>query len=68
MVAERQTEDVRPAAVALGVSERHLRTLIARGAVPAFRLGHRVLIPKAWLRNILEGSADPCDKGDAGKH
>jgi excisionase family DNA binding protein len=47
------------AAMQLSVSERHLRGLIARGLVPAVRIGRRCLIAHATLDRIAtEGIKD----------
>ena len=43
------------AADRLGVSERHMRTLISRGWVPSVKLGRRVLVPLDLLRDMLRG-------------
>jgi excisionase family DNA binding protein len=45
------------AARALSISERHLRTLAARGHLRLVRLGRRVLVPREELDRIVrEGS------------
>lgn len=53
MQVERLTVSIGEAATSLGVSERTLRELIARGDVPVVRIGRRVLLVKtqleAWL-------------------
>lgn len=49
--------DVREAAHALRVSERTLRTLVARGQVPHVRLGRRVVFPVDSLREYLSEKA-----------
>lgn len=53
--AERLTLTIEEAAATLGVSTRHLRTMIAEGEVPVARLGRRVLIVRtqleAWLND-----------------
>lgn len=41
------------AAHLLGVSERHLRTMISAGEVRTIRLGARVLVPVGELRRIV---------------
>jgi excisionase family DNA binding protein len=44
------------AAVALGVSARHVWNCIARGEVRSIRLGRRVLIPATEIDRLLGGS------------
>ena len=43
------------AAEALGVSERHLTSLVSRDEVPHVRLGHRVVFPVEVLREFMRG-------------
>jgi excisionase family DNA binding protein len=45
---------VAEAAEALGLGETLTRELIARGALPAVRVGKRVLVPADKLRAYLE--------------
>lgn len=40
------------AAQAVGVSERHLRTLIDDGTIPSLTLGRRVVIPRRALEEL----------------
>lgn len=42
------------AATMLGISERHLRELAARGDVPVLRLGRSPRIPRAWIDGEIE--------------
>lgn len=54
MLAGRVTVTIAEAADALGVSEKSLRTRIARHPeeIPTVRLGRRVLVPSAWVQQI----------------
>lgn len=54
---ERLTLSVEEAAAAVGISERHLRSLIAEGDFPAVRFGKRVLIVKTQLEAWLQKQA-----------
>lgn len=42
------------AACVLGISERHLRELAQRGAVPVLRLGRSPRIPRVWIEAEIE--------------
>lgn len=46
------------AAKLVGVSERHLRTLISEGTVPSFRLGNRHLVSVAALEALAAKVGD----------
>lgn len=54
MLAGRVTVTIAEAAAALGVSEKGLRTRIARRPeeIPTVRLGRRVLISSAWVQQM----------------
>ncbi len=54
---ERLTLDVKDAASAVGVSERKLRELIARGEFPVVRVGTRVLVVRTHLETWLNKQA-----------
>ena len=61
MIAEQSAEasdklmiDLGQAADQLGVSERLLRSMVARGEVPHVRCGRRVLFPVAGLTRWVE--------------
>lgn len=47
------------AAERLGISERTMRTMIAQERVRVVRVGTRILIPVAVLRELLDGTAAP---------
>ena len=55
---------VAEAATAVGVSERHLRTMLPE--IPHLRLGGRVLIPvdvfRDWLRERAQSEANTVDR------
>ncbi len=53
MQDERLAFSPKEAAMKLGVSERHLRGLIARDEIRTVRLGARILIPADALRELL---------------
>ena len=40
------------AATALGISERHCRTLIEDGTIPSLSLGRRIVIPRRALEEL----------------
>lgn len=46
------------AAEALGVSERHLTSLVSRDEVPHVRLGHRIVFPIDVLRDFMRGQCE----------
>lgn len=46
------------AAEALGVSERHVTTLVARDELPHVRLGHRIVFPVDVLRDFMRGQCE----------
>lgn len=50
---ERLTYSIPEAAQALGVSDKHLRNLIAAGKMPYIKLGCRLLIRRATLEQLL---------------
>lgn len=51
----RETVSVDAAARRLGVHRLTLYAAVARGEVPAIRIGRRQLIPSAWLDRTLTG-------------
>lgn len=53
--AQRPTLTVAEAADLLGVSRWLIQQQVGRGALPAVRLGRRILIPRARLLAWLEG-------------
>lgn len=50
--AQRTHLSIREAADAVGVSERHLRTLIDDGTIPSLTLGRRVVVPRRALEEL----------------
>jgi excisionase family DNA binding protein len=52
---ERLAYSAAEVAEAVGCSTLHIRNLIARGDIPAVRLGRRVLIRRAVLEDLLDG-------------
>jgi len=52
--AERLAVSTHEAAELLGVSERHLRTMVAMRMIRTVRLRGRVVVPLAELRRIVE--------------
>jgi excisionase family DNA binding protein len=63
-LSDRLALTVEEAAAAVGVSERHLRTMLAE--IPHLRLGNRVVIPvkpfDEWLRKRAEQEANAIDQ------
>lgn len=58
----------REAAIALGVCLRTLDYLIARGELPARRLGRRILIPRSALEQFVRRDhASPAPAGSNSK-
>lgn len=55
--ADALTLSLRDAARRLGVSQRHLWTLVNAGTIPHVRLDRRLLIPVETLRDWLGGQA-----------
>jgi len=57
------------AAKELGISESHARRLGREGQLPTIRLGHRVLVPRWKLDDLLGTTTtdnEPADNGAAG--
>lgn len=63
MADERIAFSVTEAARALGISERTIRLLLARGDLRCRRLGRRVLVPVDALRELV--GADGCGRSMA---
>lgn len=53
---ERLTLTVPEAAKLLGVSRNSAYEAIQRGEIPAIRIGRRVVVPRARLEEMLNGS------------
>jgi excisionase family DNA binding protein len=47
------------AAAVLGVSRNSAYSAVARGEIPAIRIGRRLLVPKAALERLLESAETP---------
>ena len=58
MREQRLTMSVEEAGEALGVSRGLAYELVARGELPALRLGRRWVIPRRALEQMLERAAD----------
>ena len=59
---ERLTYTVDETALLLGLSRNKTYEAIARGDIPALRIGRRIIIPKAGLKTLLQETsvmADP---------
>jgi excisionase family DNA binding protein len=57
-LADRLALTISEAAESIGVSERTVRSLVARREIPHVRVGRRVLIPCDELRVWLAGRAE----------
>lgn len=55
----------REAAIAIGISERTLRKLVASGKIRPARIGRCIAFTMEELKRFLEASTDPQKKGDA---
>ena len=53
----RPTISVTEAARVLGISRGSAFAAVHRGEIPALRLGHRVVVPTAALKRILENAS-----------
>lgn len=56
---QRLTMTVEQAAQALGISRAFAYEAVARGEIPAIRIGRRILIPRIALDKLLEGAGKP---------
>ncbi len=63
-LSERAALTISEAAASLGVSERHLRTVLPE--IPHFHLGGRVLIPQGqlveWMRSEVDSERNRSDE------
>jgi excisionase family DNA binding protein len=59
--SEQPTTRVEDAARALGVSRSAAYEAVRRGEIPSIRIGHRIVIPTAALRRMLELDPEPRD-------
>ncbi|MDW8080267.1 MAG: excisionase family DNA-binding protein, partial [Thermoguttaceae bacterium] len=53
---------LKEAAKVLSISERHLRSLVAKKLIPVVRLGRRVVVPRSLLAAALERLATPTQR------
>ncbi len=56
MAAKRDTLTVDEAAARLGIGRSAAYAAVKRGEIPALRIGHRLLIPRAALDRMLAGA------------
>jgi excisionase family DNA binding protein len=61
---ERWTLTVTEAAVLLGVGRNTCYAAIARGELPAVRLGRRLLVPRIALEKLLAEAGRPSERGE----
>lgn len=54
----RATVTVQEAAMVLGVSRSSAYELVRSGAIPSLRLGHRLVVPRRALMQMVDGPAD----------
>jgi excisionase family DNA binding protein len=62
--SERWTLTVEETAHALGLSVNSTRAAIARGEIPALRLGRRLLVPRIALEKLLEEACLPSGRAE----
>ncbi len=48
-------------AVLFGISRNNAYEAVRQGAIPSFKIGRRILIPKSRLDAMLAGSKEPDD-------
>lgn len=67
MIPDPQTQPTMPVwpdtGRALGLSKASTYDAVSRGEIPSIRIGRRILVPTAALRNML-GLTVPADSGD----
>lgn len=56
---ERPTLSVEEAGEILGLSKDSAYKAVARGEIPALRIGRRLRVPTERLRQLLAGASDP---------
>jgi excisionase family DNA binding protein len=61
LASDRLTMTVSEAAAMLGISRALAYDLVARGEIPAIRLGHRIVVPTKRLRDLVLGGDGPSD-------
>lgn len=49
---ERQAYSMAEIAAMLGVAQTHVANQVKSGAIPSWKMGRRILIPRAWLEQI----------------
>ena len=59
--SDRLTMTVREAAEVLGISRALAYELVARGEIPAIRLGHRIVVPTKRLEDLVLGGGGAPD-------
>ena len=59
--AVRPTTTIEEAARLFGIGRSSAYSAAANGDIRTIRLGHRLLVPTAWLRRVLELDADGGD-------
>ena len=59
MVTERLTVTVEEAAKILGIGRNSTYQAVARGDIPAIRVGRRLLIPRVQIERLLSGEKRP---------
>ena len=59
MAVDRQVISVSEAAKLLGISRNLAYAGIARGEIPSFKIGKRILIPRIALEKMLGGQTQP---------
>ncbi|RIH90871.1 DNA binding domain, excisionase family [Calidithermus terrae] len=62
---EKLAYNVQEVAALLGIHRNTVRKLIQRGDIPAMRLGHRILVPRAKLEALLDAKQNPAGAGGA---
>ena len=55
--AARATMSVREVARYLGLSPNSTYRAIERGEIPSLRIGKRIVVPRRWLAELLEGES-----------
>lgn len=54
---ERKTYRIEEAAKLLGIGRNHCYEAAKRGDIPSIKIGKRILVPRAALDRMLEGSS-----------
>ena len=64
-MGEKQTVSVDEAAKCLGISRGLAYAAVNDGSIPSIRLGKRLLVPRAALQRMLDGTANARQKSEA---